>query len=143
MGACKGVLDKYIGDAMMAVWGVPFPNEKDVFNSCTAAILMIETLHTWNATRRTEGKREIQMGIGINTGEAISGNIGCTKRMEYTCVGDAVNTASRLEGLTKYYGVSVIVSHHTRDHVKDEFRFRLLDVVRVVGKKESVRLYEL
>ena len=143
-----GVLDKFIGDAIMAVFGVPIVSTvnhglDDARRCCRAALLMIHVLRDFNRFRVEHGKNTLAIGIGINTGKAVSGNIGSEKRMEYTVIGDCVNLASRLEGITKTYGVELVISENTYLEVKDWFIVRELDSVAVKGKEQGLRIYEL
>lgn len=139
----QGVLDKFIGDAIMALYGVPFPREDDTVRACRTALRMKEQLLLFNAQRALTGSPAIQIGIGLNTGMVVSGNIGSEKRVDYTCIGDSVNLASRLEGATKIYGVTILLSEYTYEEVKDRFVIRELDRIRVKGKQNAVGLYEL
>ncbi|KAJ3344062.1 hypothetical protein HDU93_003225 [Gonapodya sp. JEL0774] len=139
----QGILDKYIGDAVMAVFGVPFVSPEDSIHACAAALRMKEALRLSNETRMATGQKVIKIGIGINTGEVLSGNIGSEKRLEFSCIGDAVNLASRVEGLTKYYGVSILVTEFTKADSGDAFFMREVDTVVVVGKKKPIRLFEV
>eukprot|EP00002_Diphylleia_rotans_P039768 TRINITY_DN9309_c0_g1_i2.p1 TRINITY_DN9309_c0_g1~~TRINITY_DN9309_c0_g1_i2.p1 ORF type:complete len:1089 (+),score=218.61 TRINITY_DN9309_c0_g1_i2:44-3310(+) len=139
----KGILDKYIGDALMAVFGVPMTADDDSYRSCRAALQMISNLADFNEKRRKQGLEEISIGIGINTGRVLSGNIGTERRLEYTVIGDGVNLASRVEGVTKQYGVSTIITEYTYFEVEGKFVVRELDSIRVVGKKQPIRIYEL
>eukprot|EP01135_Chromosphaera_perkinsii_P010537 Nk52_evm47s2152 gene=Nk52_evmTU47s2152 len=142
--ANNGILDKYIGDAVMAVFGVPFITEQDSLNACKAALRMIVNLAQYNKRRLLKGKIAIKIGIGINTGEVLSGNIGSERRMEYTVIGDGVNLASRIEGITKQYGAEILVSEFTRQDIEDsELVFRELDVIRVVGKSKPIAIHQL
>ncbi len=139
----NGLLDKYIGDALMAVFGVPFPQEDDSIRACRAALLMRSALGEFNEIQQKLGRKPVGIGIGINSGEVISGNIGSERRLEYTCIGDGVNLASRIEGASKHYGVTIVLSEHTRNEIGGEFITRELDSVRVLGKQQPIGLFEL
>nr|KAJ3420326.1 hypothetical protein HK105_005811 [Polyrhizophydium stewartii] len=139
----QGILDKFIGDAVMAVFGVPFASPEDAVHACNAALRMRESLAVFNRIRAAAGKQTIKIGIGVNTGMVLSGNIGSSKRMEFSCIGDAVNLASRTEGLTKFYGIMILVTEFTLMETGDAFITREVESVVVTGKKSSVRMYEL
>ncbi|KAH6578111.1 hypothetical protein BASA60_003793 [Batrachochytrium salamandrivorans] len=139
----QGILDKFIGDAVMAVFGVPFSGPEDAVHACNTALRMRDLLVLSNKERSAQGKTTIKIGIGINTGMVLSGNIGSTKRMEFSCIGDAVNLASRTEGLTKFYGVTILVTEFSLQETGDAFLVRELEPVIVTGRKTSVRMYEL
>ncbi|KAH6566393.1 hypothetical protein BASA62_006711 [Batrachochytrium salamandrivorans] len=131
------------GDAVMAVFGVPFSGPEDAVHACNTALRMRDLLVLSNKERSAQGKTTIKIGIGINTGMVLSGNIGSTKRMEFSCIGDAVNLASRTEGLTKFYGVTILVTEFSLQETGDAFLVRELEPVIVTGRKTSVRMYEL
>ena len=138
-----GTLDKYIGDAVMAFWGAPIEMENHALNACKSAIDMIKALKEMNAKWINENKPTLDIGIGINSGDMIVGNMGSAARMDYTLMGDNVNLGSRLEGTTKFYKVAIIISESTYQYVKDEVIARELDLIRVKGKALPVKIYEL
>ncbi len=137
----RGTIDKYMGDAIMAFWGAPLKDPRHGRNAMNAAMDMLQAIKKLNTDFKAKGQPEIKIGIGINTGEMNVGNKGSEFRVDYTVLGDAVNLGSRLEGLTKNYGVDFIVNESTR-HMVPEFEYRLLDSVRVKGKKKPVTIYE-
>jgi len=138
-----GILDKYIGDAIMAVYGAPFTSEQDTDNAVISAMQMLTALVKLNQHRVNEGQAEIRIGIGISSGEAVVGNIGSPKRMDYTVIGDTVNLAARLEGLTKFFGIELLISETTKDKLNNDYKLRELDMIRVKGKEQPVRVYEV
>jgi adenylate cyclase len=138
----RGVLDKFIGDAVMALFGVPFNGAHDADDAVRVANAMFVALRALNGERRTKGLAPIDIGVGISTGVVVVGNIGSTKRMEYTAIGDTVNLASRLESATKYYGVGVLLSEATRQELTATTLLREIDRIRVKGKHEPVAIYE-
>ena len=137
----RGTIDKYMGDAIMAFWGAPLANSEHARHALYAAMEMMQELKVMQADFRERGWPEVNIGIGLNTGDMNVGNMGSEFRMAYTVLGDAVNLGSRLEGLTKEYGVNIIVSESTRAAIP-EFVFRELDLVRVKGKNEPVAIFE-
>ncbi len=139
----EGILDKYVGDAIMAVFGVPFGNERDADNAVQAAIDMVRQLGTFNERRLAGGMEPLGIGIGLNTDEVVAGNIGSPRRMDYTVIGDGVNLASRLEGANKVYGSQIIISEFTRSHLQDTYQIREVDRIRVKGKQRPVTIYEV
>jgi adenylate cyclase len=140
----SGILDKYIGDAIMAVFGAPFPGPEDADNSLRAAILMMTSLGDFNIGRIADGKDPVLIGIGINSDDVMSGNIGSEKRMDYTVIGDGVNLAARLEGANKPYGTEILISGLTRKALADPsvYSLREVDLVTVKGKTEPVAVHE-
>lgn len=137
-----GMLDKYIGDAIMGVFGVPFPAADDPARAVAAACDMMRALDELNARRRARGEEAIAIGVGLATGEAVAGNIGSPKRMSFTVIGDAVNLASRLEGATKSYGAPVLLDGATRERLGAEVPVREVDLLRVKGKTRPVAVFE-
>jgi adenylate cyclase len=137
----RGTIDKYMGDCIMAFWGAPLPDKDHARNAMMAGIEMQDTLRALQPRFRDRGWPEICIGVGINTGSVSVGNMGSEVRVAYTVMGDEVNLASRLEGITKQYGAGIIVGENTRNLVKD-FLYRELDHVRVKGKDKPVAIYE-
>lgn len=137
----RGTIDKYIGDALMSFWGAPLPDAKHAENAVRAALDMQTQMVKLNQEFRTRGWPEIEIGIGINTGIMSVGDMGSEFRRAYTVMGDSVNLASRLESLTKEYGVPIIVGDETRRAMPDML-FLELDLVRVKGKQEPVTIYQ-
>lgn len=139
----KGTLDKYIGDAIMAVFGSPLPLPDHAWRAVQTAVEMRHRLAAFNEKRRKENKEQISIGMGINSDSVISGNIGSSKRMEFTAIGDGVNLGSRLESASKQYGCDIIISEYTFAPCKDLIWHRELDCIRVKGKNDPVRIYEV
>jgi adenylate cyclase len=139
----KGTLDKYIGDALMAFWNAPLDQSDHAMRACRAAMAMLQKLESLKPGWKREGLPEIDIGIGINTGPMIVGNMGSDVRVDYTVMGDAVNLASRLEGTNKEYETRVILGEATYEQVKGQVVARRLGAVRVKGKHKPVDIYEL
>jgi adenylate cyclase len=139
----KGTLDKYIGDAIMAVFGSPLPLDDHEWMSVKTALEMRQRLTEFNKGRQNRNQPIIKIGIGINSDTVISGNIGCSKRMEFTAIGDGVNLGSRLESASKLYGTDIVISESTYQPCKDRIWARELDFIRVKGKNRPVAVYEL
>ncbi len=138
-----GMLDKFIGDAIMACFGLPIPHDDDEDRAVRAAVNMVKSLWAWNVERKSKGQLPADMGIGLNTDEVVSGNIGSPKRMNYTLIGDGVNLAARLESACKQYGARILISENTFRKLKGTYRIRDIDDVVVIGKSEPVGVYEV
>lgn len=139
----EGTVDKYIGDAIMAFWGAPIPVKNHHEKAVRAALRMKHALAELQRRWALAGKPKINIGIGINSGLVVVGNIGSTKRFDYTVIGDNVNLASRLEGLTKLYELTLLITQATRQHLPENIVTRPIDFVAVKGKKEPVRIFEV
>ena len=138
-----GMVDKFIGDAIMAGFGIPFPHEDDEDRGVRAGINMIKRLWEWNKQREKDGKMAIDMGLGLNTDKLLSGNIGSSKRMDYTMIGDGVNLAARLESACKSYAARILISDFTYQKLKGTYQIRYIDDVVVKGKTEAVGVREV
>ena len=136
-----GVLDKYIGDAIMAFWGAPLEDPNSADDALKAALGMIEKLKELNKELKQRGEPEIHIGIGLYTGPVIAGNIGSEFRFDYTVIGDTVNIASRLEGLNKDYKTSIIIGETTKNKIKGDYRFKFLGTTTVKGREGALAIY--
>ena len=141
--ASGGTVDKYIGDAIMAFWGAPAPNPNHAIAACTAALRNQATLAGLRTRWAAQGLPRLHARIGIHTGEVIVGNIGCLTRLNYTVVGDPVNVASRLEGLGKHYGTSILIGEPTYQEARSSVIARPVDWVSVKGKTQGLKVFEL
>ena len=139
----EGMLDKFIGDAIMACFGIPLARDDDEDRAVQCAIAMISELEKWNAVREEKGLNSVNMRIGLNTDEVVSGNIGSPRRMDYTIIGDGVNLAARLESGCKQYGARIMVSEYTHAKLRGTYRTREVDRVIVQGKTEPVGIHEV
>ena len=137
----KGTLDKYIGDAQMAFWNAPLDNPKHAKDAVSTSFQMLKSLEEFNAIIKEEGVPAFGMGLGINTDIVVVGNMGSDQRFDYTCLGDGVNLASRLEGQSKPYGVKIVLGPKTAEYVKDEYFILELDCIAVKGKTQGVTIY--
>jgi len=138
-----GILDKFIGDAIMAAFGVPIAHDDDEDRAVRSAIAMMNALASWNEERLAYGQKAVNIGIGLNTDLIVSGNIGSPKRMDYTMIGDGVNLAARMESACKQYGVKILISENTYKKLRGTYRIREIDRVVVKGKSEPVGVYEV
>ncbi|MDR0539108.1 MAG: adenylate/guanylate cyclase domain-containing protein [Spirochaetaceae bacterium] len=138
-----GTIDKYIGDSVMAFWGAPTRIENHAEQACLSALLIRNKLYVLSKRWENSGKTLLHTRMGIHTGDAIVGNMGYHERLNYTVIGDTVNVSSRLEGINKVYGTSIIVSESTRNQCWSSFEFRRLDRVSVTGRKKALEIYEL
>ena len=139
----NGTLDKYIGDAQMAFWNAPLDEPEHAKMAVKTALEMMKSLDAFNAEITAEGIPAFGMGLGINTGVVVVGNMGSSQRFDYTCLGDSVNLAARLEGQSKPYGVKIILGSKTAELVKDKYNVVELDCIAVKGKTEGVKIYTL
>jgi len=137
----QGTLDKFIGDAIMAFWGAPIPVTDHARKSVCAAVEMWRHMNQVNEQLAAKGYPPIDVGIGINTGDVVLGNIGSERKLDYTIIGDHVNLGSRLEGLTKQYGCHIIISEYTYRELAGEIPCAVVDLVRVKGKQVPIRIY--
>ena len=138
-----GMLDKFIGDAIMAAFGIPLSHGDDEDRAVRTAIAMIRQLRDWNVVRENEGKPPVNIGVGLNTDTVVSGNIGSKKRMDFTVIGDGVNLAARLESACKQYSAKILISEFTRARLRGTYRMREIDLVVVKGKTRPVSIYEV
>ncbi|KYK31337.1 MAG: hypothetical protein AYK22_07985 [Thermoplasmatales archaeon SG8-52-3] len=139
----QGLVDKYMGDAIMAFWGAPLDQPDHARIACSSSLEMIDKLKELQKKWKNEEIPLFNIGIGLNSGNAIVGNMGSSTRFDYTAMGDNVNLASRMEGLNKLYGTNIIITEKTYKIVKDYFEIRKLDAVRVKGKTKPILIYEL
>ena len=138
-----GMLDKFIGDAIMAAFGIPVGHDDDEDRAVRASIAMIRSLEAWNVTRVNEGKKPVNIGIGLNSDVVVTGNIGSRKRMDYTIIGDGVNLAARLESACKQYAARILISEFTQKKLRGTYRMREVDLVVVKGKTKPVSVFEI
>ena len=139
----EGTIDKYIGDAQMALWNAPLDDPNHAKNAVKTALEMLDDLASFNRQVSAEGIPPFGMGLGINTGDVVVGNMGSSQRFDYTCLGDAVNLASRLEGQSKPYHVKLIIGPKTYEYVKNDYVCIELDCLAVKGKHEGVNIYTI
>ena len=138
-----GILDKYIGDAIMAFWGPPFTPGNHSLLACQAALNMQSQLNILRPQWLAKGLPEIRMRVGVATGHMIVGNIGSEKNLEYTCIGDTVNYSSRLEGINKIYGTDIIIDMFTKKNVEHDILLRELDTIQVKGRTQGAQIFEV
>ena len=138
----KGTVDKYIGDAIMAIWGAPLDDEHHATNALKASLHMMEVLRDLQPKWSSRGLPDVDIGIGLNTGVVSVGNFGSANRFDYTVLGDNVNLASRLEGQNKTYGTNILIAESTKLEVGSKFLCRFVDMVKVKGKDKPVSIYE-
>jgi adenylate cyclase len=140
---CDGVIDKFIGDGVMAFWGAPIANLNHASQACAAALECQRLMAVYRSSAELSGGMQIRVRVGINTGRMLVGNIGSSTRLNYTVIGDPVNVASRLETLAKEYGVEIVIGEDTRAAAGDEIMVRQLDYVSVYGRTKDLAIYEL
>jgi adenylate cyclase len=136
-----GTLDKYVGDAIMGLFGAPLPQEDHAACAVRAALEMVAQLPALSPKWEARCGRPLRIGVGINTGEAVVGVMGADRRREYSAIGDTVNLASRLEGTTKEFKVPIVVSHFTVTALAGQFQVREITELRVKGRQEPVRIF--
>jgi adenylate cyclase len=147
--AREGTIDKYMGDCIMAFWNAPLDDPQHPQHACESALVMFEELVKLNkdlkaeADENDEEHKPLNVGVGINTGECVVGNMGSEQRFDYSVLGDAVNLAARLEGQSKNYGVGIVIGEDTEALVNDEFATMELDLIAVKGKAEAVRIHTI
>ncbi len=139
----EGIVDKFEGDAIIAFWGAPLVQEDHAIRACNTSIDMQKKMIELRKVWKEQGKAQLKVRIGINSGSMVVGNLGSNERMDYTIMGDSVNLTSRLEGTNKFYGTYSMISEFTYALVKDYFDVRELDKILVIGKCEPVTIYEL
>jgi class 3 adenylate cyclase len=138
-----GTIDKYIGDAIMAFWGAPIEDAEQAEHAVHASLAMLQKLKDLNMELAAEGRPEISIRIGLHSGRAIVGNVGSSRRFDYTVIGDTVNAASRMEGLNKEHGTQIIISDMVRNFLRDKTKWKSLGPVTVKGKSEQINIYTL
>ena len=141
--AHKGILDKYIGDAIMAVFGAPFTSPQDADNALSMALDMQRELRRFNARPAAAGRPPVEIRIGISSGQIVAGNIGSDRRMDYTVIGDGVNLAARLESANKQLGTEFLISGTTANLLQNRYHMRELDYLRVKGLQKPVPIFEV
>lgn len=147
--ARNGTIDKYMGDCIMAFWNAPLDDEDHPEHACESALVMFEELEVLNQALKAEaeesGERHIplKVGVGINTGDCVVGNMGSEQRFDYSVLGNAVNLAARLEGQSKNYGVGIVIGEETKAVISDKFATMELDLIAVKGKAEAVRIHTI
>ncbi len=141
VNSTRGVVDKFIGDAIMAIWGAPVSHGNDTENAVNASLMMRGALIDFNKNRGGDRKPVIKIGCGINTGPALAGQIGSQDKMEYTVIGDAVNLASRIEALNKPFGTDILISHDSYKLVEDIYYVEKMQEIKVKGKLEPQQIY--
>jgi len=137
----EGTIDKYMGDCIMAFWNAPLDVDQQQNKAVASAMQMLEHLKGLNQELARDNLLPINIGIGLNTGEVVVGNMGSNQRFDYSCLGDAVNLAARLEGQSKEYGVKIILGHNTASHLDPGWVVVELDTIAVKGKTEGVKIY--
>jgi adenylate cyclase len=139
----NGIINKFIGDAVMAVFGEPIQDDKHPLNAVKCGLEMLKKVEELDEKWKKEGKPEIRIGVGINTGEVFIGNIGSEKRMEYTVIGDTVNIASRLEGYNKTYKTKILISSKTYESLSENINVNKIADVEIRGKAHRMDIYEV
>ena len=139
----RGTLDKFVGDCVMAFWGAPLAQPNHAELAARAALDMIEGLEKLNQKWQSEGRPTLQIGVGINSGDMLFGNIGSEQRMDFTVIGDSVNLGARLESATKELHATIVISDATYQQIRDKAQIRPLGEISVKGKAQKIVVYEL
>lgn len=139
----RGTIDKYVGDAIVAMFGAPLPDADHPHNACRGALAVQRRMAQLRENWKLRGLPELHVRVGMSSGQALVGNMGSQQRFDYTMIGDMVNLAARLEGTAGNYGIGILISHAMAERVKDQFLVREIDAVRVKGKNIGVQIYEL
>ena len=141
--SCGGTIDKFIGDAIMAVFGAPIAYEDHAYRAAKAAVMMRDALSELWIKWEKEGKHTFDIGIGLSSGVAIVGNIGSMRRTEYTAIGDVVNLGARLEPLNKEFNTNILISEYVYEKIREKIAVVDIGMVKIRGKKQEVHIYEL
>ena len=143
VNAHNGTIVQFLGDSIFAMWNAPVPDEQHAANACRAALAMRDALATFNAEQTRKGLPEFRTRFGLHTGEAVVGSVGAVDRLQYTAMGDTINVASRLEGMNKEHGTTILASRAVYEQCHDVILFRPLGEVHAKGRKEEIELYEV
>jgi adenylate cyclase len=139
----NGVIIQYLGDSIFGMWNAPLADQRHAENGCRCALALKAAIDDWNAVNRAAGRAELVTRFGLHTGAAVVGSVGAQSRRQYTAMGDTVNVASRLEGMNKQFGTSILASRAVEDSVREMFHFRALGLAEAKGRLEQIEIFEL